>query len=508
MMHKKKYRTAAVLTDLGLAAWNLDAGPQAANTKLPALIVRSLIVLGFFLLLLAAGGCKKQPIVSLDNPKLAALADAIQTKWGKIPADLPRVQLVLISPHNENIQYEFEMAFNAYHALNFGELVEFQWRDVGGGSSSILSYLRNIYDRSETSGIDVLFGGGEYPFQRLAADKLLTPLQLDEAVWQSIPAEFSGMYMYDKDRLWCGSVLSGFGFIYNKPQLAQLGVPEPQLWQDLGKGDYFGLIILADPTQSGSAAATYEMIVQSAESWPAGWARLLAILSNAKHFADNASAAAEAPVLGEAPLATCIDFYGMMRVSKNPQQLNYVSPRGQTGYTPDPIGILKNAPHTELAQRFVNFVLSETGQALWALPAGHSDGPIKDSLNRLPISKAVYDQYAAILPAWLASPYVQGAEMKMDAQLRETRYGVLAQMVRCAGISNRELMQQAKKKLIANPGNANLATLFNTLPDNVLTTEKIQAVAEQMKDAQQADLIITAWTAFFHDQFQKVIDQK
>ena len=61
---------------------------------------------------------------------------------------LPEVRLVLISPHNTDIQKEYEAAYVKHHAARYGERVTFEWRDVGGGASSILSHLRNVYELS------------------------------------------------------------------------------------------------------------------------------------------------------------------------------------------------------------------------------------------------------------------------------------------------------------------------------------------------------------------------
>ncbi len=177
----------------------------------------------------------------------------------------------MISPHNEDIRNEFEKRFIQYYQEKYGKDIELEWRDVGGGSSTILAFLRNMYSQSDSSGIDVLFGGGEFPCQFLAAEGLLTPLELDADVLENIPDEFCGMPLYDKNLLWCGNVLSAFGILYNRDLCQRYDLKEPRLWQDLGQDKLFGLIVLADPGESGSAAATYEMIVQSAPDWPQGW---------------------------------------------------------------------------------------------------------------------------------------------------------------------------------------------------------------------------------------------
>ncbi len=415
-------------------------------------------------------------------------------------------ELIVISPHNENIRYEFETAFEKYYRQQTGETIDLQWRDVGGGSSAILRYLRNVYSRSETAGIDVVFGGGEYTFQKLAEEGLLVPIEMQPDVLENIPATFGGMEMYDPGKLWCGNVVSSFGFIYNKDLLKMQSIAEPQSWTDLGRDDLFGLVMLADPTQSGSIAAAYEMIVQSADDWPKGWARLMMILSNAKKFTDSSGTAAQAPVIGEAIVATCIDFYGTMRVAEAPEMLGYRSPRGQTGFTPDPVAILKNAPNEDAAQMFIQFVLSLDGQGLWALPPGHEAGPERYNLNRPPIRKDFYKRYDADVPDYIARPYAEGAEMFVDADIRSVRYDVLIQLVKAAAIDNRSQMQDARKKIIETNHDPKLLAEFVELPENIDTLEEVRQIHDKLNDAAQSERIVSGWVDYFYEKYEKIAD--
>jgi ABC-type Fe3+ transport system substrate-binding protein len=456
----------------------LEREELTMSPRLGRMILRAAI----FFFLLVSIGCSRKP---LDEGARA-------------------VVLSVITPHNENIRYEFSRAFSEYARQQYGWEVSFQWRDVGGGSSSILQYLRNVYSQSETSGIDVLFGGGEYTFQYLDAEGLLEELDLPAEVWEAIPAEFGGMEMYSPRKRWVGNVLSSFGFLYNKELLRQLNLPEPSLWEDLGRPEFFDLVILADPTQSGSQAAANEMIVQSAPDWPQGWRKLLLILSNAKKFLDNSGAAARAPSSGECAVAVCIDFYGMMYVSEAPDKLGYVSPKGQTAYTPDPIGVLKNPPHREAAQAFVQFVMSQRGQGLWALPPGHPDGPQRYRLNRTPIRKDFYALYAESGHLLAANPYESGSEMVIDAGLREVRYEVLARLVYSAAIENASLLREAKRRILAKQMDESLVARLTRLPENIDTVEEIYQMAEQMKDPVAAERITTEWTAYFREQYRQI----
>ena len=466
---------------------------------------RSILVLVVLMIALAAGsvGCAGSAQTP-DDPRRSDVDERVRRKWGKGLADLPTLKLLAISPHNKNITDEYEWAFSLYHAVTFGQTVDIEWYDVGGGGSAILTYLRNVYaDGQDSSGIDVVWGGGEHMFEQIAGEGVLEPMDLSPEALAAIPEMFGGVTMRGPGRLWCGSAVSGFGFLYNRPVLAALGVAEPTSWDDLASDRMFGQVCLADPTQSGSAAAAYEMIVQSAPDWTTGWAKLLGVLSNAWRFEGSAGAAAKAPALGTAPVATCIDFYGANVAAEAPDMLVYVSPKGQTAFTPDPIGILKGAPNRRLAQRFVDFVLSAKGQALLALKIGERDGPVRTPLGRQPIRRDVYGLYAEGMSPWVVNPYEAGNEMTLDIDVRHIRYAVLKQLVQAAAVDNLADMKAARRVLIRTADPARLAE-FNRLPDDVDTVADIADIARRLKDPTEAERIVFTWRRFFRDKYRGI----
>jgi ABC-type Fe3+ transport system substrate-binding protein len=443
---------------------------------------------------------------SSRNPRATDAVEAeIVKKWGKSLDALPPEKVVIISPNNESIISEFTWAFVVDYALSHGRRVTVESRDVGGGGTGIVRYLRNVYDHADTAEIDVVWGGGQVEFQELASEGLLTPMDLPPDTLASIPAAFGGLEMRDANNLWCGSTVSGFGFIYNRPLIERAGLTPPRTWDDLAGPGCFGLICLADPMQSSSAAMAYEMIVQSAPTWPEGWAKLLGILGNAKRFVDSAGAATNGPAMGEAPIATCIDFYGAIRVAEAPDMLVYVSPKGQTAFTPDSIAILKNPPHPALAQAFVDFVLSARGQALWALKVGQPDGPVRNALGRQPIRTDVYDIYAGRFSPWTVDPYESGNGMTLDTKMLSKSFVPLRNLVRAAAIDNLPYLQAAKKKLIETNFAPNLLAEFNRLPDNVATPQAVAETDKKLRDKDQAEKITSQWQQFFRDKYRKVL---
>jgi ABC-type Fe3+ transport system substrate-binding protein len=237
-----------------------------------------------------------------------------------------------------------------------------------------------------------------------------------------------------------GAAVSTFGICYNTDRLRDLGIAQPPArWEDLTAPAYFGEIGVADPTKSGSIAKAFEMIVheqclravqragfsrEQADAFEAQLARKPApgrappdvpaaypraietgwldgirlvqrIGANARYFTDSASKVPIDVSMGNAAAGVAIDFYGRFQaeVSRLPDgrcPLVYVTPAGGSSVSADPIGLLRGAPHRDVAIRFIRFVLGEEGQRLWTYRPGEPGGPRWYALRRLPIRRDFY----------------------------------------------------------------------------------------------------------------------
>jgi len=278
---------------------------------------------------------------------------------------------------------------------------------------------RRAFLESETGiGIDLFFGGGEYDFQQQALAGRLVPSRILQThpEWfseDSIPQSVSGENFYDPDGRWIGTCLSAFGIVYNIDSLERLGFRAvPDSWTDLTSPLAFKQVALADPTKSGSAAKAFEMVIQQQmqqaveesgneeEGIREGWLRGLQIIqqasANARYFTDAAGKVPMDVSLGDAALGMCIDFYGRfqseaVRAPDGTSRLVYFTPIGGSSVGVDPVGILRGAPHPEIAERFIEFVLSMEGQKLWNFQVGTPGGPNHYALRRPPIRKELYD---------------------------------------------------------------------------------------------------------------------
>src|SRR3954451_20880883 len=53
-------------------------------------------------------------------------------------------ELVIVTPHNEAIRYEFEHAFSRWHQQKYGKPVRIEWRVIGG-TTETMRYLASEY---------------------------------------------------------------------------------------------------------------------------------------------------------------------------------------------------------------------------------------------------------------------------------------------------------------------------------------------------------------------------
>jgi hypothetical protein len=98
---------------------------------------------------------------------------------------------------------------------------------------------------------------------------------------------------------------------------------------------------------------------------------------------------------GDCAVGMGIDFYGRqqqeaVRRRGGDDRIAYIAPAGGAVASVDPIGLLRGAPHRDVAVAFIEFSLSMEGQKLWNLKPGVAGGPEYFALRRLPVRKDFY----------------------------------------------------------------------------------------------------------------------
>lgn len=384
--------------------------------------------------------------------------------------------LVILTPHNESIRQEFGEAFAAYWKTKTGRSIHVDWR-TPGGTSELRMVLDAGYKAAEETGrkgigVDLFFGGGEPDFSGQAKKGRLVPLRVFEtqpelfAEGGPIPETFTGERYYPPDHTWVGTCMSQFGICYNPDVLRRLKLPPPAKWSDLADPGYAGTLALADPTKSGSVARAFELLVQGEilraltenpadqpaaleAGWAAGLRLIQKLAANARYFTDSASKIPQDVGQGNAAAGMCIDFYGRsfadeLTSATGTPRVVWIAPQGGTTLSADPIGILKGAPHPEVAQAFVEFCLSREAQVLWFGKPGTPNGPKHRALHRTPIRRDVYTTEIlanSTMPG--ADPYHDSGNFTYQRELTGASFNTLRQLVKVMCIDSHEEMKSA-----------------------------------------------------------------
>jgi len=308
-------------------------------------------------------------------------------------AGAPVDHVVIISPHNEAIRYEFARGFDQWHRQQFGAGVAVEWRDVGGTADALRFVQSEFATKPDGIGIDIFFGGGSEPFLLLADRKLAQPYEPPPEILAGIPQSFNGIEVYDAGHAWYGAALSSFGILQNRLVQRRMKLPFVTRWDQMADPSLRGWVGVGDPRNSGTMLNMFEAMLQS-YGWERGWQLLTEIAGNARQFDRISSKTAKDVTLGETACAFAIDFYAFAQIAvAGRSNMTFALPQDFTAISPDGIAILKGAPNPVFARHFLDFVLGETGQKLWFLPRGHPEGPQKYSIERMSVRPAFYRVY-------------------------------------------------------------------------------------------------------------------
>lgn len=183
------------------------------------------------------------------------------------------------------------------------------------------------------------------------------------------------------------------------------GTPKPAEWSDLAKPEYKDLVNLPDPAQSG---ATFELV--AALQAQSGWKLFEDLAANGAIVA-GANAEALNPVLQGAKAAVfgAVDYISFTGQQKG-ESIEVIFPASGTVIAPRPAMILNWSKNQDEAKQFIDYMLSDAGQAIVAdanlMPARTdiaANRPLISDLKILPIdAEAVYAGREATLGAFSA----------------------------------------------------------------------------------------------------------
>lgn len=192
----------------------------------------------------------------------------------------------------------------------------------------------------------------------------------------------------DEEKHLFGYSASALGITYN----TQLVTEAPTDWADFTKPEWKDAVNIPDPSSSGSALDFISGYVN--EFGEEGWTLFEELKANGVQMAGANAEALDPVVTGsKSAVMAGVDYMAYSAKAKG-EPVDIIYPTSGTVINPRPAMILKDAPNVENARLFIDYLLSDEGQALVAdayLLPGRSDIPAKDRANVEDIKLLNYD---------------------------------------------------------------------------------------------------------------------
>ncbi len=474
--------------------------------------------------------------------------------------------LVVLTAHNKATCDEYERGFRAYYRKLRHRDVRIDFRSVGGTSDAVryvadryemefrkyveadpsrgvwsataargfsdpkatgeAAKYRELFLHSDVGiGIDVFAGGGIFDQEKQSRRGFAVPGGVEvrhPEYFEHIPREFGGSRVYDEKGRYYSVVLSSFGIVVNSDRIREMHVPMPQTWRDLGQGCYFGTLAVGNPTKSGSVAKCYEVMIQQcmaeAPDLDAGWADGLnlvkRIFANSRLVSDSASTIVRDVGVGNSVCGIAIDTYGISEreyqksLSGGEAHLVYITPRGGTAVSGDPVQILRGAPHRQVAEDFLDYLLSEEGQKIHCYRTGTPGGPVVYPINRPPVRRDLYDEnYQKFAFDGSYNPYVSGEDFVYRPERTGRYYALIRQTVKVLMIDCHAELTSAWRAILEAGGPEKVPqafAAFNALPYTYAEAPQMAAAITLSPDHDAADVARTLrrWSDFARAQYR------
>ncbi|MHC5109834.1 MAG: ABC transporter substrate-binding protein [Planctomycetota bacterium] len=385
---------------------------------------------GFTIILMCLpwiGGCKEQP------------SDRAE------PSTAQR-NLVILTPHNKGIQRAFELGFRDWHQREHGSEVSIRW--VVNGTPKCVKYVEGCFlsptELAPSLRPDLLFGGSMADHRSLQERGWTSPIALD-GLESDLPATISDEPTRCADGSCVATGLSTFGILYNQEACIERDIAAPSQWEDLASDRFFGWLAVADPSSSGTSLQCLMLILQK-HGWEKGWGIVLRILANSRTLVRRSGIAMDQVESGESLATFAINFDAMARAERSSYGLGYVEPRGETRISPDGVSVLASAPNHDIAERFVRFLLSQHGQAIWGLRSEYLrlNAP---TLYHYPISQSIYEKRSDQLSV-PGNPLLSASMLKIDEALSRKQLLAIPVLVQAVCSDNHITLQRAWERVI------------------------------------------------------------
>lgn len=412
-------------------------------------------------------------------------------------------ELTILTPHNRNIRSAFELGFADWHRRTHRTDVRIKW--IERGTPQCVQYVADVHTAPREvaprgAAPDVFFGGGPVDHALLAERGWTVPLPQDLQPG-AIPAEVNGVPTRDAERRWVATGLTTFGLLVNQAVCEARGIAAPNSFSDLADPRFAGWVALAEPAASGSNRESLTLVLQK-YGWDEGWPLVLRVLANARALNERSTAALDQVRSGVSLAAFAVNFDGQALAEQSGGRLRFLEPAQETAVSPDMISVLGCGTQQELARRFVQYVLSEEGQAMWSVreDARRLYAP---TLYHYPILPAVYETYAADLSI-SGNPLTTPLGQRVNADEARQQSRALLPLVAAACGDNHVKLQLAWERIVRAGMPESAVRELTAAP---CSKEEAYALGERYANASEAEAaqIIQEWSAKFAARYERAM---
>lgn len=323
----------------------------------------------------------------------------LTTAIGLIAAAAANAQTVtVVTSFPQDLTGPFKQAFEEAQS-------DYQLEVVNRNTNAAVAFLQETRESNTT---DLFWASAPDAFEVLKSEELLADVDIEA---EGIPDVIGGYPINDPDGFYYGFAASGYGIMYNTRYVEANELPIPAEWEDLMGAEFNGHVAMSAPSRSGTTHLTVETLLQG-DGWDEGWAKWKWIAGNMNTVTERSFGVPDAVNSGSAGYGIVIDFFGLSsKASGFPVELVYPS---VTAIVPANIGVIENAPNSDGAKAFIDFVLSPEGQEVLLDPA----------IMRLPVNPDAYANAPENFPNPFDENFAPGA-IAFDVDKSGERYNLV-----------------------------------------------------------------------------------
>ncbi len=197
----------------------------------------------------------------------------------------------------------------------------------------------------------------------------------------------------DGELSWTGIDVYESAFLVNVAECEAAGVEIPASFEDLLKEQYKGLIVMPDPTSSGTGLLTVNGILQS-KGEEAGWDYLTKLNENISLYTTSGSKPAKMAAAGECAIGISFGYRCATLYQENGDAVKVVFPSEGSGWDVEANCLINKSEINPCAYTFLDWAISDEAMQAYSteypitgigvindIPEGYSEDPMKNLVN-------------------------------------------------------------------------------------------------------------------------------